>query len=214
MVATVLVVDDHPLFRDALSEAVRRALPDYELAQCGSIGAAAEYLSATPSVHIVLLDLMLHDAHGFQGLLQLRALAPDARFLMVSATEDPLVIRRALDCGACGYVTKSSGLDDMVEAITTVAAGAPWTPQEMTLPDHDHLASQLSSLTPAQAQVLRGLGVGKLNKQIAYDLGISEATVKAHLTALFRKLHVINRTQAVLFARQMGEISRIREAAE
>lgn len=198
----VLVADDHPLFRTALQTAVRRAEPAAEVFEAGTVAEALATLKAH-RVDLALLDLAMSDAQAMSGLMALRASHPDVPVIVVSAHEDTQTIQRARACGAAHYVSKSAPLDHVVQAIRGVLMGdtAP-LPEGEALAANDP-AARVASLTPAQLRVLMGIAEGRLNKQIAYDMNISEATVKAHVTAIFRKLQVVNRTQALLAAKDV-----------
>lgn len=163
-------------------------------------------LQTDADVDLVLLDLNMPGVRGFSGLMYLRAQYPGVPVCIVSATEDQAIIRRALDFGAAGFMPKSLPVDDITAGIEAILDGDIWTPADMDLanaPDDDEaaaLAKRLSSLTPQQVRVLMMLSQGLLNKQIAYELGVSEATVKAHVSAILQKLNVESRTQAVIAA--------------
>lgn len=207
----VLIVDDHPLFRDALELALMKAsdgrcTPEH----CATLEAALDALRAGPCA-LVLLDLNLADSTGFDGLIRLQALESTVPVAVVSATESPAAYRRAHGFGALGYLPKSAGLETLTSALQALLAGEAWFPEgldadECESDDAGDTARRISSLTPAQRRVLDGLSEGLLNKQIAYDMGISEATVKAHMTAIFRKLGVNNRTQALLMLKSAAAI--------
>lgn len=201
----VLIADDHPLFRAALTTAVRRARPDARVEEAQTLAEAVDRLRADPHVSLALLDLRMPDCEGFAGLLTLRAEFPAVPVAVVSATEDPDTVRKALSFGAAGYVPKSTSLDGMAEALSALLDGDEWAPAvEASEPASPDVAARIASLTPAQLRILVGLQKGRLNKQIAYDMGVSEATVKAHMTAIFRKLGVLNRTQAVIAAQALS----------
>jgi len=166
-------------------------------------------VDAHPDADLLLMDLNMPGAQGFSALVHVRALHPQLPVVIVSAREEPTVMRRALDHGALGFIPKSADSDTIGEAIGTVLEGERWAPVEaMNAPaigrDEHEIAQRLRDLTPQQFRVLQMLGVGQLNKQIAYDLGVSEATIKAHVTAILRKLGVTNRTQAVLMAGRLA----------
>lgn len=198
----IVVADDHPLFRAALRSAVDKAAPGAEVVECASLAEARAALKAGP-VDLLLLDLKLSDSEGMAGLAALRAEHPAAPVAVVSASEEAAVVRNALALGAAGFIPKSTALPQMVEAIAAVLAGDGWDVPEA---EDDDLAERVASLTPSQLRILEGLKAGRLNKQIAFDLGVSEATIKAHLTSVFRKLGVHNRTQAVILAKQMDPL--------
>lgn len=194
-----LIVDDHPLFRDALETALSLASGNTAIAvHAGSIKEALARI-AEDSFHLVLLDLNLADANGFDGFSRLQSEGVSCPIVVVSATESERVFQQAKTLGASGYLPKSLGLEDLAAALATVLDGGEWFPPTNGAEvDGDDEAERVASLTPAQRRVINGLSDGLLNKQIAYEMGISEATVKAHMTAIFRKLGANNRTQALL----------------
>ena len=196
----MLIVDDHPLFRDALEMTLtaQNSVPT-RILQTSTVEASVELL-AQQEVHLVLLDLNLGDSDGLDGLVKLKALPKCPPVFIVSASETSSSIRHARSLGADGYIPKSLPMSDISAALEKALSGENWYPED---PEGDHSQDQsatarLASLTPAQKRVLGYLGDGLLNKQIAYEMGISEATVKAHLTTIFRKLNAQNRTQALL----------------
>lgn len=201
----ILIADDHPLFREALRGAVARALPGAQLREAADVDALHALVEAEPDADLLLLDLNMPGAQGFSALVHLRARHPQLPVVVVSAREEPAVMRRALDHGAVGFIPKSADAATLGAAIATVLEGERWAPPAaLTAPaaaaaEHD-AARRIRDLTPQQLRVLQMLGAGLLNKQIAFELGVSEATVKAHMTAVLRKLGVGNRTQAVLVA--------------
>ena len=197
----ILVVDDHPLFRAALSLALARAAPGVRVTEAESLSAARAALETNGQPMLALLDLKLPDVDGFGGLIELRDRLGGAPVAIVSGGEAQGVVAMAMSLGAAGFIPKSAGLDVMVEAIACLIAGGVWAPSDADDP-LDEVGARIAALTHAQQRVLVGLQRGLLNKQIAYDLGVTEATVKAHLTAIFRKLGVQSRTQAVLLAKQ------------
>lgn len=194
-----LIVDDHPLFRDALETALSLASgATAQAVHAGSIKEALERLNET-AFNLVLLDLNLADANGFSGFARLQSDGVDCPIVVVSATEADGVFQQAKTLGAGGYLPKSLGLEDLAAALATVMDGGQWFPESSGDTAGDEAeAERVASLTPAQRRVINGLSDGLLNKQIAYEMGISEATVKAHMTAIFRKLGANNRTQALL----------------
>ncbi|WAC58582.1 response regulator transcription factor [Brevundimonas sp. SL130] len=198
----IVVADDHPLFRAALRSAVDKAAPGAAIDECGSL-AEVRLALAAGSVDLLLLDLKLSDSEGMAGLAAIRAEHPAVPVAVVSASEDAAVVRHALGLGAAGFIPKSASLPQMVEAITAILAGDGWAPDTPEGDADDDLPARVASLTPSQLRILEGLKAGRLNKQIAFDLGVSEATIKAHLTSVFRKLGVHNRTQAVILAKQL-----------
>ncbi len=206
---TVLVADDHPLFREALRNAVARALPTATIREAESVDALYALIERESDADLLLLDLNMPGAHGFSALVHLRAHYPQLPVMVVSAREEPAVMRRALDHGAVGFLPKSADAGTLGEAIDAVLAGDRWAPASaLKAPaagaeEHD-AAQRVRDLTPQQFRVLQMLGDGLLNKQIAYELGVSEATIKAHMTAILRKLGASNRTQAVLIAGKLA----------
>ncbi|MFN3609267.1 MAG: response regulator transcription factor [Hyphomonas sp.] len=194
----VLIVDDHPLFRDALAVALHGAYPSAEPMFAGSLAEAFSRLDALPC-DLVLLDLNLGDTHDFEGLTRLKTRRPGLPIVVVSATDAPHAVQTARDLGASGYLPKSLSLEDLSAALATTLDGGEWFPELPGVTGTDiSAARRIASLTPAQRRVLDGLANGLLNKQIAHEMDISVATVKAHMTAIFRKLGVLNRTQALL----------------
>jgi DNA-binding NarL/FixJ family response regulator len=208
---TLLIADDHPLFRAALRGAAREAATAIETLESGTLDETIAALEARADIDLVLLDLHMPGNHGLAGLAAIRAQFPAVAVVLVSANEDPHVVRRAIDHGAAGYIPKSASLDDMREAITTVLACEEWLPPALrgavarahSAPRDADLASRLASLTPQQFRVLVLVAEGLLNKQIADRLDVQERTVKAHLSAIFEKLGARNRTQAGVILREL-----------
>ena len=204
----VIVADDHPLFREALGLALQKALGQVELVQAGNMDELQQVSGEDKSADLILLDLHMPGVQGFSALVYLRAHHPELPVCVISANNNHKVIQRAMDHGAAAFIHKSASVDQIREVLNTVLAGDIWQPTDEDPPDphQDELevAERLGELTPQQFRVLMMLAEGLLNKQIAYDLCISEATVKAHMTAIFRKLEVSNRTQAVLLVNQLA----------
>src|SRR5215467_4690381 len=201
----MVIADDHPLFRGALREAVSGLFEDVEIAEAGSFDDVTKLLERGAEVDLILLDLAMPGVRGFSGLMYLRAQYPSVPIVVVSANDDPAVIRRCMDFGALGFIPKTLGIEIMRGAITRVFEGGVWTPPDINLgagadAETTDLLTRLTSLTPQQVRVLMMLSEGLLNKQIAYELGVSEATVKAHVSAILQKLGVESRTQAVIAA--------------
>ena len=203
----ILIVDDHPLFRHALTQAVRGQLPQAQLSECATVAELYAQLDQGQEPDLILLDLNLPGASGFSALVHVRAQYPTLPIIVVSAHEEATVMQRAVAHGAMGYIPKSAHPHEIGKAITQVVTeGELWLPSNLALQhgfdpraaDEADMAERIQSLTPQQFRVLMMLAEGLLNKQIAYDLAVSEATIKAHVTAIFRKLGVQNRTQAVL----------------
>ncbi len=206
-----IIVDDHPLFRGALRQAIASAFNAVEIDEAGSLNELETMFEdrAAKEVELVLLDLAMPGVQGLSGLLLLRQKYPDVPVIVVSATDDPATIRRCIEFGASGYVPKSKPVEQIRDAVRTVMSGDVWVPPDVTVGGSDssgdrELASRLSSLTQQQMRVLMMLGEGLLNKQIAFKLGVSEATVKAHVSAILQKLGVDSRTQAVIAISKIG----------
>lgn len=203
----IIIVDDHPLFRAALHQTLS-ASDEAEIVEAGDLTALNAALEADRDRDLVLLDLNVPGAHGFSGLLLLRAQYPELPVMIISAVEDVSVIRRAFELGAAGYLTKSVGPAEIRAAITTVLAGEIFVPKGVSLTqddEHAELIRRLATLTPQQIRVLMMLSDGLMNKQIAYELAISEATVKAHVSSILQKLGVDSRTQAVIAAARIEQ---------
>ncbi len=201
----LLIADDHPLFRGALREAVSGLFERADISEAGSFDEVSELLDRGGEIDLILLDLTMPGVRGFSGLMYLRAQYPSVPVVVVSANDDPAVIRRCMDFGASGFIPKTLGVDAMRAAILTVLKGGVWTPPDIDLgagadAETNELIARLATLTPQQVRVLMMLSEGLLNKQIAYELGVSEATVKAHVSAILQKLRVESRTQAVIAA--------------
>ena len=200
-----LIVDDHPLFCDALTLTLRGVAGVSDIDCAASLGHALDRIAAGPRPDIVLLDLDLPDVEGLEGLIRLRAEAPGIPVLVVSSMAEPRLIDAALSAGAEGFVPKHAGRDSFRAALDALGRGERWLPDGFQ-PSGDGIASdavaRLSHLTRQQARILDLLCQGRLNKQIAWELSIAETTVKAHVTAIMRKLGVQSRTQAVLIAQQ------------
>lgn len=206
---TFIVADDHPLFRGAIKETLRSIDEKVIILEAGDFEAAKKLVAETPDIDLVLLDLTMPGTSGLSGLVTLRAMQAAVPVVIVSASDDPATIRRALDLGASGYIKKSSGIDEIRDSVNTVLAGGIAAPRNIDLgpendPDVKDLIQRIQTLTPQQARVLGMLAEGLLNKQIAYELGVSEATIKAHVSAVLQKLDVDSRTQAVIRLGKLG----------
>lgn len=204
----LVVVDDHPLFRDALSAALGRHRPHCRIEALASFDALQQRLSRDAELDLILLDLHLPGSHGLSGLAWLRGHHPELPVLMISAHDDPDIVQRALADGAAGFLSKSADAETLSHAIDQVLAGETWVPDgydpASSQNEESALAQRVGDLTPQQYRILCMLGDGLLNKQIAWELDITEATVKAHMTAIMRKLGVNNRTQAVTLFNRLG----------
>ncbi len=215
----LLIADDHPLFRLALVQAVREVMPEADLLEADTLMAARAVLAAHQDVDLVLLDLHMPGNRGLMGLVELRAEYPSVAVALISANDDPAVIRRALNYGAAGYIPKRADLNAIKVGLRAVLNCEEYVPEDLRAAvaagqssnaDRE-LAERLATLTPQQLRVLVLVAEGQLNKQIADALSIQERTVKAHLTAIFEKLGVRNRTQAsaILHQLETGDPARL-----
>jgi len=205
----LVIADDHPLFRGALREAVMGVVPAANIDEAGAFGELTALLEKESDIDLVLLDLAMPGVSGFSGLIYLRAQYPAIPVVVVSASDDGDTIRRSMEFGASGFIPKRYGIETLREAIGKVMNGDVWTPSDVDLtagvdPDMTKLRDRLITLTPQQVRVLMMLSEGLLNKQIAYELGVSEATIKAHVSAILQKLGVESRTQAVIVAAKIS----------
>ncbi len=209
MARTFIIADDHPLFRGALRQALAGIEDGLNIVEAGDFGAARAAAADNPDADLLLLDLTMPGVSGLSGLIALRAEHISLPVVIVSASDDHTTVRRAIDLGASGFISKSASIDEIRDGIKSVLAGDVATPRGFELgPEQDEeigdLISRLQTLTPQQSRVLGMLGEGLLNKQIAYELSVSEATIKAHVSAVLQKLAVDSRTQAVI---QLSKIS-------
>ena len=201
----LVIADDHPLFRGALREAVNGLFEKVDITEAGTFDDVSALLDQRGDIDLVLLDLTMPGARGFSGLMYLRAQYPGVPVIVVSAKDDPVAIRRCMDFGASGFIPKTLGVDEMRDVIARILKGGVWTPPDVNLDskadvEMSQLMAKMATLTPQQVRVLMMLSEGLLNKQIAFQLGVSEATVKAHVSAILQKLGVDSRTQAVIAA--------------
>lgn len=207
MTPSILIADDHPLFREAITLLIRQLKPNTAVFETDSLKGMFNHLKENRLIRLVLLDLSLVDAKGMEGLVQLKSRYASLPVVIISACDDPQVIRRAMNAGASGFIPKTESMAGMSNALQDVLAGKSWVPAismetNLTASETDK-TPDFSSLTPTQLKVLLRLRDGENNKTIANALFITEATVKAHITAIFRKLNVRNRTQAVIAARHL-----------
>jgi len=199
-----LIVDDHPLFREALHYAVSATYPDAEIRECASLAEALEALDQYPNFDLALLDLKIPDANGFDGLLKLRTHYPRLPIVVVSGHEDREIVKTALSYGIGGFIPKSTRKDELTAAIRSVMEGNVFVPEGFQDTDEKiggavtNSGTDIASFTPQQLKVIGMIRDGLLNKQIAYELNVSETTVKAHVSKILRKLGVTNRTQAAM----------------
>jgi DNA-binding NarL/FixJ family response regulator len=212
----VIIADDHPLFRDALKQTLSSSLPGITMTEVGSVEKLLEALAANPNVDLVLLDLKMPgekgaaSLSGLTGLMYLRSQHPGIPVAIVSASDNPSMIRRCVNLGAAAFISKSLPVQEIRQAVKNVLEGGAWFPAEAEedagTDDLGELAARLATLTPQQVRVLSMLGQGLLNKQIAFELSVSEATVKAHVSAILQKLGVDSRTQAVIAVNRISAI--------
>jgi DNA-binding NarL/FixJ family response regulator len=211
--STIVIADDHPLFRGALRQAIGSLMPQTRVLEANGLEELHGALNSEKEVDLILLDLTMPGVQGFSGLISLRAQHPHIPVVIVSASEEPTIIRRAIEFGASGFIPKSLDVDGIGAAIQAVLAGETWIPPDVDLTaaedkETTDLVRRLATLTPQQVRVLMMLSEGLLNKQIAYELTVSEATVKAHVSAILDKLGVDSRTQAVIAASRIGVTQR------
>ena len=208
----ILIADDHPLFRSALQQALTLGLGSgVRLVEASSIAELETRLAEKGDWDLVLLDLNMPGAYGFSGLVLLRGQYPQVPVVMISAQEEAAVVARAREFGASGFIPKSSPLETIQQAVRQVLDGDVWWPPQAleaanVSAEAKAASAGLASLTPQQFRVLTMVCDGLLNKQIAFELNVSEATIKAHVTAIFRKLGVRTRTQAALLLQQMESV--------
>ncbi|AEE21561.1 response regulator transcription factor [Paraglaciecola chathamensis] len=206
---TLLVADDHPLYRDALRGALTLSFSDLSLLEAADLMQTVALLEEHKDIDLLLLDLHMPGSGDLFGLIHIRKLFPELPVAVVSGLEEPTIITKVINLGALGFVPKTTGAAQIAQAVTSMLEGDIWLPQgyasdEVELDNEfAELADKVASLTPAQYKVLCYMRDGLLNKQIAYNLDIATATVKAHVTAIFKKLQINNRTQAVLIASQL-----------
>ena len=202
-----IIADDHPLFRGALRQSIQQTFPHAEVFEACDMQSLQQCVAEHPDCDLLLLDLHMPGAHGFSGLIFLNGQYPQLPVMVVSANEKPEIMCRAIDYGACGFLPKSAPVEQIAEALSRTIVGEIWLPPQVreryragaqSTEGDGEVVDVIATLTPQQFRVATMLAEGLLNKQIAYEMQVTEATVKAHLTALFRKLDVNSRTQAVL----------------
>ena len=202
----IIVADDHPLFRQALLQTLMLKLPNVSWLEAETVEQLHTLLDENKDADLMLLDLNIPGAHGFNTLIKTRGQYPQLPVVVVSAYEDDETVIKAMEFGAAGFVPKSTPVELIFKAIQQVLQGGTWIPEHINLDrvnDSSDIGERISSLTPQQHKILLMFADGLLNKQIAHQLSLSEATVKAHATAIFRKLKVLNRTQAVIAISQL-----------
>ncbi len=200
-----MIADDHPLFRQAMAMAVTHVCPDCRVIEASTLDVATKMAGATSDLILILLDLKMPGATGFSGVALIHAERPSVPILVVSSADAEIAAQEARRFGAVGFIGKDQPLEAIEAAISAALAGErPAAPIAIEAEPVDDMAEKVASLTPTQLRVLLGVLDGRLNKQIAFDLNVTEATVKAHMTAVLGKLGVQNRTQAALAARALG----------
>jgi len=204
-----IIADDHPLFRGALRQILQDGFRPESVTEAENYQQLEQVAEEAQDVDLLFLDLTMPGVSGLSGLINLKAQYPQLPVMIVSATDDVATIRRAMDLGASGFVSKSASLEEIGEAVRTVLDGGAWVSGDVELGAENDaeiadLIARIRALTPQQTRVLSMLGQGLLNKQLAYELKISEATVKAHVSAVLQKLGVDSRTQAVILLSKLG----------
>ena len=208
----IIIADDHPLFRDALKQAVQSGFGDIEIITCGAFATLQRAIESHDDSDLILLDLQMPGAVGFSALRYLGLRCPNIPIAIVSAHEDASVVKKAIEHGASGFIAKSSPLTELVTAVQDILQGDVVLPEGIELsftpdePEPANFSQQIESLTPKQFRVLMMLIDGRINREIADELCVAEATVKAHLTEIFKKLNVSNRTQAATQASSYLEL--------
>lgn len=208
----ILIADDHPLFREAITNVIQSGFPGSETIETEDLETALQLATEDDELDLVLLDLNMPGMHGLNGLISLRNEAPTTPVVIVSAEDDKQVVLQAITCGAVGFISKSSPRPQMTEALQQILNGNVYLPSDIIRSESSDNRRQrrlndpqippelLNSLTRRQLLVLERMAQGESNKQIAYNLNIAETTVKAHVSAILRKLGVHNRVQAILSA--------------
>ncbi|WP_028109610.1 response regulator [Ferrimonas futtsuensis] len=201
----IIIADDHPLFRQALLSVLEKQFPNSQVLEGESVRQLKGLLAQHGDTDLLLLDLNIPDAHGFNTLVQIRSEYPELGVIIISGQEDNRTIAQSVRCGAAAFVPKSQPVPRMIEAVEAVMSGQQWLPEGTDLSDgaRDGVEEKIASLSPRQHKILMMFADGLLNKQIAQELGLSEATIKAHASAIFLKLGVRTRTQAVIAMKQL-----------
>ncbi len=204
-----IIADDHPLFRGALRQVLEAVSAEVSITEVGDFESVVQLVKDRDDLDLLLLDLTMPGGTGLSGLIALKALQPALPIIIVSGTDDSATISRALELGASGFIPKSTSMDGIGDAVRAVLNGDIWLPAGVEITAESDaetrdLLQRIRTLTPQQMRVLTMLGEGLLNKQIAYELSVSEATVKAHVSAVLQKLNVDSRTQAVIVLSKIG----------
>ncbi len=208
----ILIVDDHPLFREALKQAVAGGVTNATVSLAGSLDAATAILDEQDDFDLILLDLRMPGVQGLSGLIFLRAQYPNIPVALITAADDQGLVQKALKLNASGFIPKTSGIETIIAAVNAVLKGDIWAPEGYAQPsaadkEAEEIARRVATLTAQQIRVLMMLKEGLLNKQIAYELNVSEATIKAHVSAILQKLNVSSRTQAVIAAARIDGVA-------
>lgn len=204
-----LIADDHPLFREALKAALQPRFVDTHFVESDSLGSTLDTIKEYPDLAMILLDLNMPGCENFYGVIRVCEDYPNIPVVVISASDSASTISKAMGYGAKGFASKVAAVDTIAEAIQTVLTGKTWVPEDLKdkidniSEDSKDVAAKVAELTPKQLQVLKYLQAGQLNKQIAYELNVTEATIKAHISAIFKKLGVNTRTQAVLLVEKL-----------
>jgi len=202
----IIIADDHPLFRQALTSVLTSNFTDVTILEAESVAALENTLTEHSDADLLLLDLNIPGAQGFGTLIHIRNTFAEMGVIVVSGYEDKDTISKSIANGAAGFIPKSTSVEEMLTAIQSVLAGNVWLPDENNISlssVSSEVNDKIASLTPQQYKILTMFADGLLNKQIAYELGVSEATVKSHSSAIFLKLGVKSRTQAVIMMNQL-----------
>ena len=208
MSQSIIIADDHPLFRQALRETVSPIFKEAAIHELESLEETRQTLEQE-GVELLLLDLRMPDSEGLAGLMMIKGMYPALPVIIVSASEEAETVRAAIQAGAVGYIYKSYSLKQIHDAVEQVKHGGMHIPEGIDegVTEHEHeeldAIARISSLTPSQLRVFIALSRGYMNKQIAADMDISEATVKAHVTSVYKKLGVRSRTQAVMVSKAL-----------
>jgi len=207
----ILIVDDHPLFREALKQAISGGVANASVSLAASLDAATAILDKDDDYDLILLDLRMPGVQGLSGLIYLRAQYPNVPVVIITAADDHGLVQKALNLNAAGFIPKTSGIETIIAAVNTVLKGDIWAPDGYAQPstadkEGEDIARRVATLTAQQIRVLMMLKEGLLNKQIAYELNVSEATIKAHVSAILQKLNVSSRTQAVIAASRIDGV--------
>ncbi|MES2673315.1 MAG: response regulator transcription factor [Pseudomonadota bacterium] len=201
---TFQVADDHPLFRNAIMEVIKHHYPEAIVNTSHNLEGTIRDLEQNPDTDLLLLDIHMPGSQDLFGLIMVRQKFPTVPVTIISANDNHSTINRAIGHGACGYIPKSCSPQDIYQAVDAILKGDRWVPKDSRNSlrpidsEEKDLAAKVATLTPQQYRVLCHLREGWLNKQIGYEMGLTEATIKAHITAIFRKLGITNRTQTVI----------------